>query len=141
LPRLNQVETAIDTIVLPHSKVRISIRREATGKDKSDSIQAVIGEGFNPRHAYNRYLCYMAAALIVEWDAQDSEGQPIAISPQELGRIADERDYDFLMRDVDKRVTLRKEGEDPGAEGPFDPPSTASSPEMNSPIPESSQAS
>lgn len=142
MPRLDQVETAVDTITLPHSGVRITLRREATGKDKSDSMQAVIGEGFaNPRHAGNRYLRYLAAALMTEWDAQDEKGEPIPISPQELARIRDQDDYDFLMKDVDKRATLREEGDGPGAEGPFVPPSTASSPETSSLTQESSRDS
>jgi hypothetical protein len=143
LPRLNQTDRAVDTITLPQSGVRITIRREATGADKNDALQAVIGESYNGRHGYARYLCYMAAQLIVDWDALDEKGAPLPVSPQELRGIADERDYTFLMEDVAKRVTLRdlaiKEGE-PDPEQNFETPSTASSPETSSPTPVNSQA-
>lgn len=131
MPRLPQHAPAVDTITLPHSGVSVTLRRESTGRDHTEAMQAVIGEGYNARHSYMRYLCYMAASLITEWDAEDDEGKAVPISPQELGAMTDEGDYQFLLNDVAGRVTLRGE-DDPEKEDPFGQSSTPSSTDTSS---------
>lgn len=125
MPDLPQHEHAVDTITLPHSGVTITLRRHGGAGDHTEAMQAVIGEGYNPRHAYMRYLSYVAASLMVDWDAE-RDGKPIPISPQELRAMKDERDYQFLMNDVATRITLRQEVS-PEEEDPFGQSSSPSS--------------
>jgi hypothetical protein len=124
---------AVDTFTLPNSRVTVTMRRKATGRDKNEAIQACLGEGYNARHAYTRYLCYMAATLMASWDATEDDGEgnqvPLPISPQTLARMENEDDYEMLMRETDKRVTLREA--DPEKERPFETSSTQSSPDTN----------
>lgn len=131
MPRLPQLEHAIDTITLPNSGVTIQLRRRATAQDHHEARQAVIGDGYHDRQRYMRYLCYVAASLIVAWDAEDDEGKPIPVSPQELGAMKDEDDYIWLLNNVIGRVGLREEA-DPEKEDPFGQSSTPSSTDTSS---------
>lgn len=118
------------------------MKPKASGRDKTEAIQATLGEGYNARHAYTRYLSYMASLLIVSWDATapDASGvqQPIPVNPFTLVSVVDdEEDYQQLLDEAGKRVTLRGEAQ-PDAEENLEASSTQSSPETSSPTPESS---
>lgn len=143
MPLMPQSSAAVDTIVLPKSGVSITLRRHATGRDRQEALAVAIRlrqAGFESSHVYMRYLCAIAANLIVEWDATvlvDGNERLVPISPQSLAAMESEEDYEFLINDVAKRVTLRGEQD---AEN-FTQPSTPSSEDTSSPIPESSPSS
>jgi hypothetical protein len=119
------------------------MKRKASGRDKAEALQACLGEGYNRRHAYTRYLCYMAASLIVSWDATEDNGSgeqvPMPVSPQALASMHDEQDYQAIIEAAAERVQLREA--DPEKERPFETPSTPSSPETSSTTPETIQLS
>ena len=132
MPELPQHSGAVDTITLPHTGVKITLRRVANAGDKREALEAVRdGRSHNSRQAYMRYLGFIAASLMTEWDATGEDGKVLPISPQELAAMKDEDDYQFLLDDVAKRVTLR-EAADPDREENFEPPSTQSSPATSS---------
>jgi hypothetical protein len=145
---LPQVQTlpvgAVDTFQLPNSRVTVTMKRRAGGRDKAEALQATLGEGYNPRHAYTRYLCYMAASLIVSWDATEDDGNgsqvPMPVSPQTLALMEDEEDYQKIIEEAAHRVSLR-EAVNPDGERNFETSSTPSTPETSSPTPESSPTS
>ncbi len=140
MPQLKQIAHAIDTITLPKSGIKISIRRRATGQDKQEALEATRdGKAYHPRQQYLRYLGYLAASLMTEWDALDVKGKPLPISPQELGAMEDEDDYRFLLEDVAGRVALREA--DPEKEDPFKKRSSRSSRATSSRTPANSPAS
>jgi hypothetical protein len=114
MPNLDLVDVGpTDSFVLKNSGVTVVMRRHSTGADHDEAMNATIGEGYNPRHAYVRYLRYMAAALVVSWDAtqKDEEGKekPIPVTPQTLAAMKDEADYSQLLNEAGKRVQLRGE--------------------------------
>lgn len=132
MPELRQHTGALDTITLPQSGVKVTLRRRANGQDKAEALEAVrgdirAGDMFNPSQAQARFLCYVAAALIASWDAVDEKGEPIPVTVREIAAIADERDYEFLIADVNKRVQLRGEQDEANFEPSSSPSSAATS--------------
>jgi hypothetical protein len=113
LPELKLVAPdPVDTFQLAHSRVTVTMRRHRTGKDHIEAMNATIGEGYNARHAYRRYLLYLACTLITSWDAtrpgDEGEQEPIPVSPQTLGAIEDEEDYEQILNEADQRAFLGK---------------------------------
>lgn len=133
MPQLTQIPAATDTFRLPVSGVTVVMRRFATGRDKIEAWQGCQQDGFHPRQNHARFVCHVAALLAVSWDAtrknEAGELEPIPISADTIGAIDDETDYLEIVGQAAKRLTLRED--DPAKEGPFETPSTPSSPDTN----------